>query len=79
MVLESCIIKANGTCKNNNVQGCLELCDRIGKKFRVYGEKRLKDGPMSCRNIILNSVETNILKNDEKMQKMNVDMSLVLL
>lgn len=79
MVLESCIIKANGTCKNNNVQGCLELCDRIGKKFRVYGEKRLKDGTKSCRNIIVNSVETDILKNDEKMQKMNVDMSLVLL
>ena len=79
MVLESCIIKANGSCKNNERQGCFELCDRIGKRFKIYGEKRLKDGPKSCRNIIVNSVETDILKNNEKMQKMNVDLGLVLL
>ena len=79
MVLESCIIKANGACKNTCDDGCLELCDRIGKNFKIYGEPRLINGQKACRNIILNAVETDILKNSEKMQKMNVDMSLVLL
>ena len=79
MVLESCIIKANGVCKNNYNNGCCELCDRIGKNFKVYGEPRLAEKQKSCRNIIVNAVETDILKNDEKMQKMNTEMSLILL
>lgn len=79
MVLESCIVKACTGCKNRNTDGCSELTDRIGKKFRVYGEKRLIDGTSykPCRNIIVNSVEADLLSSREKLEKMNVSTGLV--
>lgn len=80
MVLESCIVKANGKCKNANAgEKCTTLCDRIGKKFDVYGERRLcKDG-RPCRNIIYNSVETDLLSNAEKLAKINADVKMIML
>ena len=79
MVLESCIFKASDGCRNDNVHGCGELCDRIGKCFRVYGEKRLCENThyKPCRNIIVNAVEADILSSREKLDKMNVNTGLV--
>ena len=79
MVLESCIVKANGTCKNKNMTGCSVLTDRIGKQFMVLGEKRLTEDTdfKPCRNIIVNSVEADILSSREKTEKMNVETGLV--
>lgn len=79
MVLESCIVRAGGTCKRQNSKPCSALCDRIGKEFPVYGEKRLSGDGYPCRNIIYNSVETNILDKKEKMSKMNVDTAMIML
>ena len=79
MVLESCIIRAGGNCKRCNDKPCSVLHDRIGKDFPVYGEKRLVGDGYPCRNIIYNSVETDILSKDEKMAKMNVDTAMILL
>ncbi len=79
MVLESCIVRAGGVCKKQNGKACGILHDRIGKDFPVYGEKRLSGDGYPCRNIIYNSVETDILSKEEKMSKMNVDAGLILL
>ena len=79
MVLESCIIMSNGNCKNQKTGvRCGVLCDRIGKEFEIYGERRL-DGKMSCRNIIYNSVEADIMSNKEKLAKMNPDTVMIML
>lgn len=77
MVLESCIVRAGGKCKKQNDKPCSTLCDRRSMNFDVYGEKRLSAVPYPCRNIIYNSVETDILSKSEKMQKMNVDAALI--
>lgn len=79
MVLESCIFKAAGKCKNGDGASCGVLTDRIGKKFAVYGEKRLcsEKNYKPCRNIIVNSVESDILKSKEKIEKMNVGLGLI--
>lgn len=77
MVLESCIVRAGGKCRMNNDAPCSTLCDRMNMNFPVYGEKRLGKEPYPCRNIIYNSVETDILSKNEKMQKMNVDAALI--
>ena len=77
MVLESCVVRAGGKCKMQNDEPCSSLCDRKSMNFPVYGEKRLLDEPYPCRNIIYNSVETDILSKNEKMQKMNVDAALI--
>ena len=77
MVLESCIVRAGGKCKMQNDKPCSCLCDRMNMDFPVYGEKRLADEPYPCRNIIYNSVETDILSKSEKIQKMNVDAALI--
>ena len=61
----------------NNDAPCSTLCDRMNMNFPVYGEKRLGKEPYPCRNIIYNSVETDILSKNEKMQKMNVDAALI--
>ncbi len=75
MVLESCIIKANGKCRGDCGEACGVLKDRIGKEFEVYGERRLGKSQKSCRNIIYNSVETN-RTSLEKTDKMNLDVQL---
>ena len=79
MVLESCVVKACTGCKNENLSGCGILTDRIGKQFKIFGERRLneKTNYKPCRNILVNSVEADILSSDEKIAKMNVDTGLV--
>ena len=77
MVLESCIVRAGGKCKMQNSLPCSSLCDRMNMNFPVYGEKRLGKEQYPCRNIIYNSVETDLLSKNEKMQKMNVDAALI--
>lgn len=77
MVLESCIVRAGGKCKMQNDEPCSSLCDRMNMTFPVYGEKRLGKEAYPCRNIIYNSIETDILSKNEKMQKMNVDAALI--
>ncbi len=85
MVLESCVVRANGKCEYKNDVGCKQLCDRMGYSFRVYGQKRLvcgKDGKLTsypCRNIIYNSVQTNLLQKQEEMGKINADIVTVLI
>lgn len=70
MVLESCIVRCDGkaNCAGAALaKGEIPLCglyrDRIGKEFPVYGEPRFMCGGLSlpCRNIILNSVETDLI------------------
>ena len=77
MVLESCVVRAGGVCKKQNDRPCSTLCDRMNMTFPVYGERRLSKEMYPCRNIIYNSVETDILSKNEKMQKMNVDAALI--
>ena len=77
MVLESCIVKAGGGCRNECEKPCTVLRDRKNMDFPVYGERRLTGNGKPCRNIIYNSVETDILSKDEKMSKMNVDTAMV--
>ena len=79
MVLESCIVKANGKCRGDCSKACGVLKDRIGKEFMIFGEKRLneKTSYKPCRNIVVNSVEADILSSDEKISKMNVDTGII--
>lgn len=77
MVLESCIIKAGGGCKNECEKPCTVLRDRKNMDFPVYGERRFAGDGKPCRNIIYNSVETDILSKDEKMSKINVDTAMI--
>ncbi len=81
MVLESCIFKAHDKCRNND--GAEDMCgllhDRIGMEFPVFAEKRLGSDIRSCRNIVYNSVATDILSKKEKTEKMNADAHLILL
>ncbi len=65
MVLESCIIKASGSCSqcaaNHTGEPCGHYLDRIGKSFPIIGQHRfLKGNPLPCRNIILNSESPKI-------------------
>ena len=78
MVLESCVVRAGGNCKRDCSKPCGVLHDRIGKDFPVYGERRLTGDGYPCRNIVYNSVETDILSKEEKMSKMNVDTAMIL-
>ena len=57
MVLESCILRANGLCTNYGEKHkyCGYYTDRIGKKFEILPERRFTDGSAPCRNIILNA------------------------
>lgn len=77
MVLESCIVKAGGKCRNECEKPCTVLRDRKNMDFPVYGERRLTGDGKPCRNIIYNSVETDILSKEEKMSKMNVDTAMI--
>ncbi|MBQ8759490.1 MAG: U32 family peptidase, partial [Clostridia bacterium] len=77
MVLESCIVRAGGTCKKQSSDPCGILHDRKNMDFPVYGEMRLSGNGYPCRNIIYNSVETDILSKTEKMSKMNVDAVMI--
>ncbi len=77
MVLESCIVRAGGKCMNECNKPCGILHDRKDMDFPVYGERRLVGNGLPCRNIIYNSVETDILSKNEKMSKMNVDTAMI--
>ena len=85
MVLESCVVRANGHCSKKNTKGCSVLHDRKGFDFPVYGEKRFglnPDGSFTsypCRNIIYNSVSADILSKPEEIKKMNVGILTVIL
>lgn len=77
MVLESCIVRAGGKCKGECEGPCSVLHDRKNMDFPVYGERRLVGNGLPCRNIICNSVETDILSKSEKMAKMNLDTAMI--
>lgn len=65
MVLESCIVKAQGLCRKKRDDGaCATLSDRIGANFIVKAQKRY-DAEYPCRNIIYNSVMLDILNKKE--------------
>lgn len=65
MVLESCIINGRGKklC-NGKCSDCASLCDRTGAVFPVLSQKRL-DYSLACRNIIYNSVITDLTAKEE--------------
>lgn len=73
MVLESCIIKASGKCsgaksgeKGRKVCVCASLKDRIGAEFPVCPSVRFnKERNLPCRNIIYNSVVTDLQRKKE--------------
>lgn len=77
MVLESCIVRAGGKCNNECGKACDVLHDRMDKDFPVYGERRLTGDGKPCRNIIYNSVETDLISKEEKLSKMNIDTAMI--
>ena len=66
MVLESCIVKAQGKCKNASSpdKNCALLCDRMDMLFPIRGQKR-QDVQFPCRNIIYNSVIADLRMKKE--------------
>lgn len=77
MVLESCIIRANGACKGCNRKMCGTLHDRKGYDFPIYGERRMNDTGYPCRNIIVNSVEADLVSKREELQNAGIDVFVV--
>lgn len=78
MVLESCIVRSNGKC--NQKDGiCSLLTDRKGYKFPVGSQRRFTNETYPCRNIIYNSVETDLLSKPEDIKKTNADILTILL
>lgn len=76
MVLESCILRANGLCTGVAGKGkfCGEYIDRIGKRFKVSGEKRFSQNPNSpCRNIICNSEILDLYHKESELSNFAVD------
>ena len=68
MVLESCVVKACGKCRRDSSQDsdCALLKDRIDAVFPIKGQKRFgKEGPFPCRNIIYNSVISDLRMKKE--------------
>ena len=73
MVLESCVIRANGNCKKTaDGSVCHSLCDRTGAVFPVKCEHRL-DTEYPCRNIILNSVPVHLIDKTDELKKTCAD------
>ncbi len=76
MVLESCILKSAGLCKGVGNKGtvCGEYTDRIGKKFKVCGEKRFDEKENSpCRNIICNAEILDLYHKESELSNFAVD------
>ena len=75
MVLESCIIRAGGTCTNYGKKShyCGEYTDRIGKKFPIYPEKRFAGKNEPCRNIIMNADILELYSKKDEIIKSGVD------
>ncbi len=69
MVLESCIVRANGMCQAQNEKPCTILHDRKGYDFPVYGERRLDEEGFHCRCIVYNSVENTLTEKKEQSYK----------
>lgn len=78
MVLESCVVRASGKC-NHKDEICSHLTDRKGYIFPIGAQKRFSKNAYPCRNIIYNSVETNLLSKPEKIQKSRADVLTILL
>lgn len=65
MVLESCIMKASSLCKRDCTASSKNyLLDRTGANFPVRAQKRF-DTDISCRNIIYNSVISDLTMKKE--------------
>jgi len=63
MVLENCIMRSRSLCGGNYGE-CGKLHDRIGADFPVYASPRF-DANFPCRNIVYNSVITDIRTKKE--------------
>ena len=76
MVLESCILKANGLCCGvaDKRAVCGEYTDRIGKKFKICAEKRFtqKDN-LPCRNIIYNAEILDLYHKERELSDFAAD------
>ena len=66
MVLESCVVKAQGKCKKGSSpdKNCALLCDRMDMLFPIRGQKRQGE-KFPCRNIIYNSVIADLRMKKE--------------
>lgn len=66
MVLESCIVKSCGICRKDreNEKVCGVITDRINASFPIYPVRRF-DIDYPCRNIIYNSVITDLRSKKE--------------
>lgn len=74
MVLESCVIRACGKCRESeNGAICATLTDRIGMHFPIRAEKRLGHGGYPCRNVVLNSVPLRLFEKSEEIGKAGVE------
>lgn len=76
MVLESCILRANGLCTGVTSKGtiCGEYTDRIGKKFKICGERRFSgNGNSPCRNIIYNAEILDLYHKESELSNFAVD------
>lgn len=71
MVLESCILRANGLCRNTDGKHkyCGHYTDRIGKKFPILPERRVTDEDAPCRNIILNADTLHLYDKKDELSK----------
>lgn len=75
MVLESCILRANGLCTNydGKCRICGEYTDRIGKKFPIYPERRFGNKGEGCRNVILNADVLDLYRKRDEIRKSGVE------
>lgn len=76
MVLESCVIRANGVCRAAQTENggiCAVLSDRRRMRFPVRAERRLGSPALPCRNILLNSVPLRLTEKPEECAKSGVE------
>lgn len=79
MVLESCIVRANGNCNCTDNRGvCTTICDRTGAVFPVKCEHRMSDKPYPGRNIIMNSVPVHLIDKPAELEKSGAEIICIM-
>ncbi len=74
MVLESCVVKAQGACRKTADGGiCAYLTDRTGARFPIRSEHRLNGTGYPCRNLVLNSIPVHLISKPEEIAKTHAD------
>ena len=74
MTLESCVMRANGRCKNKKSgEICAYLSDRMNVRFPVRADMRLCGTGYPCRNTVLNSVSLKLIEKPDALKKAGAD------